>query len=127
MVRQIKGNGGQAMKTARNRRRYPRHKAQFSAKYTAKEGTHRDLIQDIGAGGVFICTRQMIAQGRSINVQFPILVFDKRLSLMGRVVRCNATGFAVMFDTPIEEKLFNSGDWGSTCAEDSLDSEDLKN
>ena len=50
------------MKTVPNRRRYPRHTALFSAKYTAKEGTHRDLIQDIGAGGVFVCTRRKIIQ-----------------------------------------------------------------
>ena len=115
------------MNTARNRRRYPRHKALFSAKYTAKEGTYRDLIQDVCPGGVFVCTRRKIVQDRTINVQFPILVFNKRLSLMGKVVRCNATGFAVKFDKPIDEKIFNAGDWGVTCAEDSLDSEDLKN
>ena len=53
--------------------------------------------------------------------------FGKRLSLMGAVVRCNANGFAVMFDEPIDEKLFNQGDRGLKCAEGSLDSEDLKN
>ena len=115
------------MNTARNRRRHPRHKALFSAKYTAKEGTYRDLIKNIGAGGVFVCTRRKMVQGRTINLQIPILVFDKRLSLMGTVVRCDAVGFAVMFDKPIDEKIFNAGDWGLTCAEDSLDSEDLKN
>jgi hypothetical protein len=115
------------MKTARNRRRHPRHTAQFSAKYTAKEGMYRDLVKDIGPGGVFVCTRRKMVQGRTINLQIPILVFDKRLSLMGTVVRCDAVGFAVMFDKPIDEKIFNAGDWGLTCAEDSLDSEDLKN
>ena len=46
---------------------------------------------------------------------------------MGTVVRCDAEGFAMMFDKPIDEKIFSAGDWGLTCAEDSLDSEDLKN
>lgn len=115
------------MNTAPNRRRHLRHTALFSAKYTAKEGAYRDLVKDIGAGGAFVCTRRKINKGRSINLQFPILVFGKRLSLMGMVVRCNATGFAVKFDKPIDQKIFNAGDWGMTCAEDSLDSEDLKN
>ena len=115
------------MNTARNRRRHPRQQALFSAKYTAKEGTYRDLIQDVCPGGVFVRTRRKIARGLTINVQFPILVFDKRLSLMGTVVRCNATGFAVKFDKPIDEKVYNAGDWGATCAEDSLDSENWKN
>ncbi len=97
------------MKTAPNRRRYPRRTALFSAKYTAKEGTYRDLVKDIGPGGVFVCTRRKMVQGRTINLQIPILVFDKRLSLMGTVVRCDAAGFAVMFDKPIDEKIFNAG------------------
>jgi hypothetical protein len=115
------------MNTAINRRRHPRHTALFSAKYTAKEGPFRDLIKDIGAGGVFVRTRRQVIQGRAINLQIPILVFGKRLSLMGTVVRCDATGFAVRFDQPIDQKMFNSGDWKATCAADSLDSEDSKN
>ena len=115
------------MKTARNRRRHPRRTALFSAKYTSKEGTYRDLVRDIGAGGVFVRTRRKMVQGRTINLQIPILVFGKRLSLMGTVVRCDGEGFAMMFDKPIDEKIFSAGDWGLTCAEDSLDSENLKN
>lgn len=115
------------MTTALNRRRHTRHTARFSAKYTAKEGSYRDLVKDIGAGGVFVCTRRKMVQDRTINLQIPILVFGKRLSLMGTVVRCNATGFAVRFDNPIDRKIFDKGDWGMTCAEDSLDSEGLKN
>jgi hypothetical protein len=110
-----------------DRRRHPRRALRFSVKYTAKEGTHRDLIKDIGAGGVFVCTRQKINRGRTINLQLPIFAFGKRLSLMGEVVRCNAKGFAVMFDEPIDEKIFNQYDRGLRCAEGSLDSEDVKN
>jgi len=112
------------MNTAINRRRHPRHTALFSAKYTAKEGPFRDLVKDIGAGGVFVRTRRKVIQGRAINIQIPILVFGKRLSLMGTVVRSNAMGFAVRFDKPIDQRLFDAGDWNMTCAADSLDSED---
>lgn len=115
------------MNVVPNRRRHPRHTALFSAKYTAKEGTYRDLIKDIAAGGAFVCTRRKITQGRTINLQVPIFAFGKRLSLMGAVVRCNAKGFAVMFDEPIDETLFNKGNRGLICAEDSSDLEDLKN
>jgi len=115
------------MNTTPNNRQYHRHTALFSSKYTVKEGTFRDLIKDIGAGGVFISTRRHVDQGRPINLQFPILAFKKRFSLMGKVVRSNAKGFAVMFDEPMDEKLFNDGDRGPKCAEDSLVSEDLKN
>lgn len=115
------------MNTVPNNRRYPRQTALFSSKYTVKEGTYRDLIRDIGAGGVFVCTRRKIDQGRSINLQFPILAFKIRFSLMGKVVRCNPNGFAVMFDEPIDEKLFREGGRGTKCAGDSLVSENLKN
>ena len=115
------------MNSVPNSRQYPRHTALFSSKYTVKEGTFRDLIKDVGAGGVFVSTRRKIVQGRPITIQFPVLAFKKRLSLMGTVVRCNAKGFAVMFDEPIDEKLFNEGDREPKCAEDSLVSEDLKN
>jgi len=115
------------MNPVRNRRQYPRLKVPFSVKYTAKEGTYRDLIKDIGARGVFVCTRRKISKGRTINLQIPIFVFAKRLSLMGTVVRCDTSGFAVMLDEPIDEKIFNKGVRELTCAEDSLDSEDLKN
>ena len=127
MVWKTKGKGGREMNMVPNRRRHPRHTALFSVKYTAKEGTYRDLIKNIGAGGVFVCTRRKIIQGRTINLQLPIFAFGKRLSLMGAVVRCNAKGFAVMFDEPIDEQVFNQGNQELTCAEDSLDSEDLKN
>ncbi len=97
------------MKNEANRRQYPRHTALFSAKYTVKEGTFRDLVNNIGAGGVFVNTRRKINPGRSINLQFPIFAFKKRLSLMGTVIWCNSNGFAVMFDKSIEEKLSNEG------------------
>jgi hypothetical protein len=115
------------MNTGPNNRQYPRQTALFSSKYTVREGTFRDLIKDIGTGGVFVSTRRKIDQRRPINLQFPVLAFKKKLSLMGTVVRCDAGGFAVRFDEPIDEKLFNEGDQGSKCAEDSLVSEDLKN
>jgi hypothetical protein len=127
VVGQVKGKGRREMNTVPNRRQFPRHRALFSAKYTAREGTYRDLIKDIGAGGVFLCTRRKILQGRTINIQIPIFAFKKRLSLMGTVVRCNAKGFAVMFDKPIADKIFRRGDWWLKGAEDSLDPEGLKN
>lgn len=97
------------MNTVAHRRQYPRYSAVFSTKYTTKEGTFRDLTRDVGAGGVFISTRKKIPQGRRINIQFPIFAFEKILSLMGTVVRCESNGFAVMFEEAIEVKAFKDG------------------
>ena len=93
------------MNTVSNRRRYPRHTTQFSAKYRIKEGSFRDLIHNIGAGGVFVGTRRKIDQGQPINIQFPIFAFKKALSVMGTVVRCNSEGFAVVFNEAIQERI----------------------
>ena len=97
------------MNAVPNRRQYPRHTALFSIKYTVKRGAFRDLIINIGAGGVFVRTRRTINQGQPINLQFPILAFKRMLSVMGIVVRSNSRGFAVMFDEPLEEKIYKEG------------------
>lgn len=97
------------MNIVAHRREYPRYEALFSTKYTVKEGMFRDLIINIGAGGVFVSTRRKIIQGRSINIQFPIFAFEKWLSLMGTVVRRDLNGFAVKFNEALEVRLLNEG------------------
>jgi len=97
------------MNTVPHRREYTRYSAVFSMKYSAKEGTFRDLTRDVGAGGVYISTNREIKQGRRINIQFPIFAFEKRLSLMGTVVRCEPEGFAVMFDGALNVRIFKDG------------------
>ena len=97
------------MNTIAHRRQYPRYATVFSTKYTVKEGTFRDLIRDIGAGGLFINTRRKIALGRKINIQIPVFAFGKRLSVMGTVVRCETDGFAVKFREAIALGVFQEG------------------
>ena len=92
-----------------HRRQYTRYAAAFSAKYTGKEGKFRELTRDVGAGGVFIRTKRKIKKGRRINIQFPIFAFEKNLSLMGTVVRCEPEGFAVMFEEAIDVGIFQDG------------------
>lgn len=105
------------MNSVAHRRQYPRYTAVFTTKYTVKEGTFRDLIKDVGAGGVFISTRKKIVQGRSINIQFPVFAFGKRLSIIGTIVRCESNGFAVMFNEAIDVKLFEDGGFPGNVAE----------
>ena len=106
------------MNTVAHRRQYPRYTAVFSTKYTTKEGRFRDLTRDVGAGGVFISTKRKIRQGRRINIQFPIFAFEKRLSLMGTVVRCESEGFAAVFEEAIEVKAFKDGRFPGNVEED---------
>jgi hypothetical protein len=93
------------MSTKPDLRRHPRRKALFSAKYTVKSGTFRDLIGNVSAGGIYIYTRRKIKNGQKISLRFPIIAFDRRTSIVGTVVRSQDRGFAVMFDNPIEERI----------------------
>ena len=99
----------ETIKTRSEKRKHPRHAALYSAKYTVKSGTYRDLIGNVSAGGIYIYTRQSIPHGQRINLRFPIVAFDQRPSVMGTVVRSQDRGFAVMFDYPIEERLSRQG------------------
>jgi len=107
------------MNTVAHRRQYTRYPSVFSMKYTLKEGRFRDLISNIGAGGVFISTRRKVKLGRAINIQFPIFAFGENLSVMGTVIRCDPEGFAVMFDEACEVKLFKDGKFPGNVTDDS--------
>ncbi|PIE67049.1 MAG: hypothetical protein CSA23_06175 [Deltaproteobacteria bacterium] len=106
------------MNTIPHRRQYPRYAAVFSTKCSAKEGKFRDLTRDVGAGGVFIRTKQRVRQGGRINIQFPIFAFEKNLSLIGTVVRSEPEGLAVMFDEAIDVRLFKDGRFPGNMKED---------
>ncbi|WP_372680825.1 PilZ domain-containing protein [Desulfosarcina sp.] len=97
------------MNTIANRRRHPRHIALFTAKYTVKSGTYRDLVRNVSAGGIYIISRRTIRDGQRISLRFPVLAFDKKPSVAGTVIRSHHRGFAVMFDHPVEAKIGRDG------------------
>lgn len=90
------------MATIPDQRKHPRHPALYAAKYTIASETYRDAVENISAGGIYIRTRRAVEQGQRISLRFPIVAFDQRPSVEGRVIRAEANGFAVMFDQPIE-------------------------
>jgi integration host factor subunit alpha len=94
-----------AMETGSDRRRYPRNTAAFAVEYTVNEMTYRDLVRDVSAGGIYIGNWRAIKDGQRINLQFPVSVSEKKPRVMGTVMRSQDKGFAVIFDTPIEEKI----------------------
>jgi hypothetical protein len=93
------------MNPTSDQRRYPRQPALFSAKYTVGSGTYRDLVSNVSPGGIYIHTRRKIEQGQRISLRFPIFAFDKRPGVEGIVVRSQDSGFAVMFDNPLENRM----------------------
>lgn len=105
------------MSPTNDKRRYARHAVPFSAKYSVKEGTFRDLIGNIGAGGIFFNSRRKIQLNQTISIRFPTLAFENRFYTTGMVVRCSAEGFAVMFNEPIEEKLSIEGQFPGILSE----------
>ena len=114
------------VKSVVEKRRYPRRVARFSAKYTVPSGTYRDLVGNVGAGGVFILSRQTVLPGQRISIQFPIFALHSKPSVIGTVLRCQKHGFAVIFQRPVHGRICpadfypfeNSGESATTGKED---------
>ena len=94
-----------------NRHQYPRRPSYIIATYTVVEGTFRDIIKNIGAGGLFIRTDRRIAVGQPISIEFPLFQFENIIKVTGRVVRKDPMGFAVTFNRPIHDLVCNEGDF----------------
>ena len=92
-----------------NRHKNSRRTSYIIAKYTVKEGTHRDIIKNIGAGGLFIRTSRKIAEGQPIKIEFPLFQFGNTVNVSGRVVRSDSSGFAVAFDELLDDLKSNTG------------------
>jgi len=97
------------LKIERERRQYPRQTTFINAEYTVLEGTFRDTIKNIGAGGLFIKTDRAIAVGQPITVGFPLYNFDNVIQSVGRVVRIDLDGIAVTFNEAIEGPVCKEG------------------
>ncbi len=94
-----------AMNTGSERRRYPRHAAAFTVKYTVNSVTYRDLVRDVSSGGIYIGNWRAIKDGQRISLHFPVSALDQKSSVTGTVMRSQDRGFAVIFDNPINEKI----------------------
>ena len=92
-----------------NNRQYPRRTAYIIAEYSVLEGNFRDIIKNIGAGGLFIRTDRKIAVGQPILTKFPLFNFDKTIQASGRVVRRDPDGFAVTFNKPVSGLICKEG------------------
>ena len=90
-------------------RQYSRRTSYIIAEYTVLEGTFRDIIKNIGAGGLFIKTLRKVAIGQPITVKFPLFNFDQIVESAGRVVRRDPDGIAVTFNSPIDGLVCKEG------------------
>ena len=97
------------MNTTPPRTRPFRRASYIIVKYHVNEGTYRDVIKNIGAGGLFIRTSRRISAGQTIVLEFPLFDFDKTIQIAGKVARKGQNGFAVVFDKPLSELLDEDG------------------
>jgi hypothetical protein len=106
------------MNQDQEQRHYPRRATFIVAKYTVLEGTFQDIIDSIGAGGLFIKTKRKIAVGQPITTKFPLFKLDNKLQVSGRVVRRDSDGFAVTFSEPIRGLICKEGHFPQIFHED---------
>jgi hypothetical protein len=97
------------MKPEPNKRQHPRQASYIIAKYTVIEGAFRDVIKNIGAGGLSVRTYRKIAVGQPISIEFPLFAFENIIKVSGRIVRRDLNGFAVTFREPIHGLICKDG------------------
>jgi Tfp pilus assembly protein PilZ len=97
------------MKRLPEERHYPRRTTYIIGEYTVLEGTFRDFIRNIGAGGLFIATDRKIAVGQPVSIKFPLFNFDNLIHITGRVVRRDTEGVAITFNRTIEGLICKEG------------------
>ena len=95
--------------TYSSKRTFPRRAAYIITEYTVREGRFRDVIKNIGAGGLFVRTSRRIAVDQRITLQFPLFDFEKTIEVSGTVSRITQQGFAVTFDEPIDDLICKKG------------------
>jgi Tfp pilus assembly protein PilZ len=66
-----------------SRRKYMRQASFIIAEYTVQEGTFRDVIKNLSAGGLFIKTHRKFRQGQPIILSFPLFKFDEIIEARG--------------------------------------------
>jgi hypothetical protein len=97
------------MKYTPKRNTFPRRTSYIIAAYTVKEGQFRDIIKNIGAGGLFVRTSRKVAVEQPITLKFPLFNFDQNIQVTGTVSRITHLGFAVGFDEPIDGLICKKG------------------
>ena len=97
------------MKYTPKRNTIHRRTSYIISEYTVKEGRFRDIIKNIGAGGLFVRTSRKVAVGQPITLQFPLFNFEQTIQVTGTVSRIEPMGFTVIFDNPIEGLICKEG------------------
>lgn len=97
------------MKYISKRNTLPRRTSYIITEYTVNEGRFRDIIKNIGAGGLFVRTSRKVAVNQPITLRFPLFDFEQIIEVKGIVSRIAQTGFAVTFDETIDGLICKKG------------------
>jgi hypothetical protein len=90
-------------------RGFKRRSSFIIVEYKVREGVFRDIIKNIGPGGIYVGTQRAIAGDQDISLKFPLFSFERQIEAKGRVVRSGPHGFAVTLDPPIDRLIRKDG------------------
>ena len=96
-------NKGLRRKQIDNKRKFTRRASFIITDYVVQEGTFRDVIKNLSAGGLYMRTDRKFRAGQPIILNFPLIQLDEIIEAHGKIVRVKNKGFAVNFLNPINE------------------------
>jgi Tfp pilus assembly protein PilZ len=81
-----------------NEKRDTERKAvKLSVDYSVKDNLYSDLLENISAGGAFICSTRLFQIGNPATIVVSQPEMGKKLQVQGEIVRLTADGFGVKF------------------------------
>jgi DNA-binding response OmpR family regulator len=83
----------------RDLRRFPRFNCMVAVDYDINDWSCQNFVRNISLGGAYIETNDPIAVGEVIQMNFSSANLRNHLSVSGKVVRRDANGFGVQFET----------------------------
>jgi len=91
-------------------RGFDRKSCLIAVDYSSQDRFFRDFIQNIGAGGVFIETREDFTTGQEIGLTFSIPNSQIPFRISGEITRTSSRGVAVKFlkVTSYQEEILNA-------------------
>jgi CheY-like chemotaxis protein len=83
----------------RDLRRFPRFNCMVAVDYDINDWSCQNFVRNISLGGAYIETQDPITVGETIQLNFSSANLRNHLSVSGKVVRRDANGFGVQFET----------------------------
>ena len=92
----------------KNNRSWPRAVFFMDALVTAGDRTFAAHMRNISPEGAFVRTTESVPLEETVILDFGLPITEEKVQLEGKVVRKTEEGFAVRFETTIEELLYES-------------------